>query len=84
MAGPLALRTGSPRIEDTRAYIQSLPGYNEALWNADQTKYNGVNIYGGVALTDTNSALYTQGLWLGNDSRPEIRSWPTVRGMSSS
>ncbi|MEZ5275327.1 MAG: TonB-dependent receptor [Opitutaceae bacterium] len=72
-AGPLALRSGSPRIEETRAYIESLPNYNADLWNGDRTKYNGVNIYGGVALTDANSVLQTPGMWLGNDSRPKIR-----------
>lgn len=72
-AGPLAIRSGSPRIDETRAYIESLPSFDASLWNGDQTQYNGVNIYGGSALTDRNSILYTPGLALGNDSRPKMQ-----------
>ncbi len=69
-AGTLALRAGAPRIAQTQAYIESLPNYNPALWNANRTAYNGVNIFGGGALTDTRSALYTPGLVLGTTNRP--------------
>lgn len=69
-AGTLALRTGSPRIAETRAYIESRPGYNPALWNAAKTTYNGVSIVGGGALTNTASPLYTPGLVLGTTTRP--------------
>jgi len=69
-AGTLAQRTGSPRIAETRAYIESRPGYNPALWNAARTTYNGVSIVGGGALTNTASALYTPGLVLGTTTRP--------------
>ncbi len=69
-AGTLGLRADSPRINDTRAYIESLPNYNPALWNAARTAYNGVNIFGGGALTDVRSALYTPGLAIGTVNRP--------------
>lgn len=69
-AGTLALRAGSPRIAETRAYIESLPNYNPALWNSARTAYNGINIFGGGALTTVGSALYTPGLALGTTSRP--------------
>lgn len=69
-AGALALRSGSPRMAETRSYIESLPNYNPALWNGARTAYNGVNIFGGGALTNANSALYTPGLALVTASRP--------------
>ncbi|WP_157772279.1 TonB-dependent receptor plug domain-containing protein [Lacunisphaera limnophila] len=69
-AGTLALRAGSPRIAETRAYIESRPGYNPALWNTARTAYNGINIFGGGALTTVGSALFTPGLGLGTTSRP--------------
>lgn len=69
-AGVLAMRTGSPRINETRAYIESLPSYNPALWNSARTAYNGVNIFGGGALTNTASPLFTPGLALSATSRP--------------
>ncbi len=71
--GPIAMRTGSPRIDDTRAYIESLPNYDASLWNSARTQYNGVNIYGGAAFTDTRSVFYTPGMWLGNTSRPKMQ-----------
>ena len=82
-AGVIAMRAGATtRINQTRAYIQSLPNYNAALWNSAQTQYNGVNIFGASALTDTRSALYTPGLGLITTSRPlqqvdqgELANW---------
>ncbi len=71
--GPVALRTGSPRIEDTRAYIESLPNYNPALWNSNRTQYNGAPIFGGAAFTNTASVFYTPGMWLGNTNRPRMQ-----------
>ncbi|WP_221033195.1 TonB-dependent receptor plug domain-containing protein [Actomonas aquatica] len=71
--GPVAMRTGSPRIDDTRAFIESMPGYNAALWNGDRTQYNGAPIYGGAAFTNTNSVFYTPGMWLGNTNRPRMQ-----------
>ncbi len=68
--GTLALRAGSPRIAETQAYIESLPNYDASKWNAARTAYNGVNIYGGGALTNVDSALYTPGLSLATTSRP--------------
>ena len=69
-AGTLAMRAGSPRINETRAYIESLPNYNPALWNGARTTYNGVSIVGGGALTNTASPLFTPGLALSTTSRP--------------
>lgn len=71
--GPIAQRTGSPRLEDTQNYIKGLPNYDDTLWNSDQTTYNGARIYGSNALTDTNSVFYTPGLVFGNSSRPKMR-----------
>lgn len=73
--GPLSLSNKSPIMDDTRAWIASMPGYDASLWDADQLKYNGVNIYGGGALTNPDSALYTPGLALGNSSRPKFRMY---------
>lgn len=69
-AGVLAQRAGSPRINETRAYIESLPNYNPALWNSARTAYNGVNIFGGGALTTSASPIGTPGLALSTTSRP--------------
>jgi hypothetical protein len=71
--GPIAMRTGSPRIEDTRAYIMGLPNYDASLWNGDMTQYNGANIWGGNAWTDPNSVFYTPGMGGGNTSRPKMQ-----------
>lgn len=71
--GPIAMRTGSGRIEQTRAYIRNTANYNPALWNADQTTYNGARIYGGTALTDPNSIFYSPGMSLSNNSRPKMQ-----------
>lgn len=71
--GPLAQRTGSPRIAETRAWIEAQPGFNASLWNSAKTQYNGVNIYGGGALTNANSILYTPGMIMNNNSRPKFR-----------
>jgi hypothetical protein len=73
VVGPLALRAGSPRIAETRSWIESRPNYNPALWNAARTQYNGVNIFGGAALTNVNSVLYTPGLSLATSSRPILQ-----------
>ncbi len=71
--GPVAMRPGSPRIDDTRTFIMNLPGYDDALWNGDMTQYNGVNIWGGNAFTDSRSVFYTPGMGLGNGSRPKLQ-----------
>lgn len=71
--GPIAQRTGSPRMDETRAYIMGLPGYDADLWNDDQTRYNGVRIYGWDAIGNTDSVLYTPGIEFGNISRPKIQ-----------
>ena len=71
--GPIALSGSSPILDQTRAWIASQPGYDASLWDANQLKYNGVNIYGSVALTDPNSALYSPGITFGNSSRPKYR-----------
>lgn len=73
--GPIAMRTGSPRIADTRAYIMGLPGYDASLWNSAQTQYNGINIYGlgSGTLDNPNSVFYAPGLVAGNGSRPKMQ-----------
>jgi hypothetical protein len=86
-AGTLALRAGSPRMAETRAYIESLPNYNPALWNSARTAYNGINVFGGGALTTVGSPLFTPGLALGTTSRPiqqtydgEVVNWFSPEG----
>lgn len=71
--GPLALRANSPRIDETRAWIESLPDYDASLWNANRTEYKGVPIFGPSALVDPESVLYTPGMELDNNSRPKFR-----------
>lgn len=71
--GPIALRSGSPRIEQTRAFIMGLPNYDSSLWNGNQTTYNGARIFGGSALTDTRSVFYSPGMTLSNNSRPKMQ-----------
>lgn len=66
----LALRAGSPRMDATRAFIESLPNYDATKWNAARTQYNGVNIFSGTAVTNPDSILYVPGLNLPNISRP--------------
>lgn len=70
--GPLAMRASSPRMDETRAWIESMPNFDASLWNSDKTSYNGSRIYGSGALTDPNSVLYTPGLILNNNSRPKF------------
>ncbi len=70
-AGTLSLRNDNlPFLNETRAYIESLPDYDASKWNGARTAYNGVNIFGGGALTDARSALYTPGLSLATVNRP--------------
>lgn len=71
--GPIAMRTGSPRINDTRAYIESLPSYDPALWNGNRTVYNGARIFGGSAFNTIGGVFYTPGMQLGNTSRPKMQ-----------
>ena len=72
--GPFAMSSNSPDLDRTRAWIASQPGYDASLWDANQLKYNGVNIYGRGALTDPNSMLYTPGLEISDKSnRPKFR-----------
>lgn len=73
VVGPIALRAGSPRINQTRAYIESRPNFNPALWNAARTIYNGVSIVGGAAITNPASILYTPGLNFATSSRPVLQ-----------
>ncbi len=49
--GPYIINASSPYADQTRAYIESLPDFDPALWNADQTKYNDVSIFGAGAMT---------------------------------
>jgi hypothetical protein len=73
--GPLALNRKSPIMDQTRAWIEAQPGFDASLWSDSDRRYNGVAIYGGSALTDPNSILYTPGLALGNNSRPKLRMY---------
>ncbi|MBC2605005.1 TonB-dependent receptor plug domain-containing protein [Pelagicoccus albus] len=71
--GPIAQRSSSPRMDETRAYIATLDGYDASLWNDDQTTYNGVAIYGWNALSNVDSIMYTPGIEFGNSSRPKMQ-----------
>ncbi len=41
----------SAHIQQVRNFIMSRPGYDPTKWNAAQTQYNGINIFGQTALT---------------------------------
>jgi len=71
--GPIAQRSGSPRMDETRAYIESLSNFDATRWNEDKTTYNGVNIFGWNAIGNTDSILYTPGIEFGNSSRPKMQ-----------
>lgn len=70
---PLAMRAGSPRIAETRTFIESRPNFNPALWNGARTQYAGVNIFGAGAVTNPNSILYVPGLNFPATSRPILQ-----------
>lgn len=67
--GPYILDTASPYANNVRAYIESRPNFNPALWNAAKTTYNGVTIFGEAALTTTTSTLYVPGITWTNQAR---------------
>lgn len=77
--GPYIINKSSPYADQARAYIQSLPNYNPALWNADKTSYNGNPIFGTAALTTaggfvagskaSSNALFVPGLTWTNEAR---------------
>ncbi len=70
--GPFVWSTASPRIDDTRAWIESQSGFNAALWNDAKTQYNGVNIYSWGVFGNVGSVMHTPGLVLDNNSRPKL------------
>ncbi len=69
----------SPYANEARAFIESLPGYNPALWNSARTTYNGISIFGEAAMTNVagfvpgkspaTSALFVPGLIWGTNTR---------------
>jgi len=71
--GPIVMSSGSPNIALTRQNIMAMPGYDASKWNAAQTAYNGVNIYGTGTVTNTASALYAPGLQFPTLSRPIVQ-----------
>ncbi|KAF0095843.1 MAG: TonB-dependent receptor plug [Puniceicoccaceae bacterium 5H] len=80
LGGPYVMNAGSMRADDTRAYIESLPGYDESLWNTYdpekdnyRTSYNGVSIFGEGALYNQDSALYVPGITWTNRGRPTMQ-----------
>jgi outer membrane receptor protein involved in Fe transport len=62
VSGPYVINSASPFANDVRAWIESRPNFNPALWNAARTTYNNVTIFGQVALTNSNSILYVPGM----------------------
>ena len=73
--GPFVWSTSSPRIDDTRAWIESQPGFSAALWNSAKTQYNGVNIYSWGVFSNPNSIMFTPGMILDNNSRPKYHMY---------
>ncbi len=69
VVGPYIIDGNSPRANEVRQYIESRPDYDPTKWNAARTQYNGVNIFGDVALTNTASALYVPGITWQNQAR---------------
>lgn len=68
----------SPYANDLRAFIESRPGFNPALWNAAKTQYNGINIFGNarwgvpanwVAGTPSPNILFVPGIGEVNQAR---------------
>jgi hypothetical protein len=82
VSGPYIIDAASPRANEVRQYIESLPNYNPALWNAARTQYNGVGIFGDAAMTNAASVLYVPGLFVQNQARTlmqiqdgELHNW---------
>lgn len=77
--GVLINNASSPYANETRTFIESLPGYNPALWNTARTQYNGQNIFGDAILTNSagfvaggapaNNVLFVPGIGLVNQGR---------------
>ena len=49
--GDYVINASSPLANEVRTFIESMPNFNPALWNAAKTTYNGVTIFGDAALT---------------------------------
>src|SRR5690606_36179525 len=73
--GPYVINANHPDADATRAHIESLPGYDASLWNANRTAYNGVNIFGSGAATtfSPNNALYVPGITWVNQGRTTMQ-----------
>ena len=54
VVGDYVINASSPLAAEARNFIQGMPNYNPALWNAAKTTYNGVTIFGEAALTTSN------------------------------
>jgi hypothetical protein len=81
---PLSMINKGPRIQETRDWIKTLPGYDANLWNNPanpdaSTKYNGANIFGASAVLDPNSVLFTPGMGLGGHAGNSGNSRPIFR-----
>ena len=77
--GPLSMNNRGPRIDETRAYIESLPGFDADLWNGNKRQYNGVNIFGSGAVLGPGSILYAPGLALGGHTGTRGNARPIFR-----
>ncbi len=51
--GAYVVNASSPHANLVRETIASLPGYDASKWNANQTTYNGISIFGDAALTNS-------------------------------
>lgn len=77
--GSYVINAASPYAGEARAFIESMPSYNPALWNAAKTTYNGISIFGEAALTNVagfvagkspaSSALFVPGITWGTNTR---------------
>jgi outer membrane receptor protein involved in Fe transport len=82
--GVYVINANSSYANDVRNFIASRPGYDPALWNAAQTAYNGVNVFGDAALTTagtfsagsntpSNNALFVPGITWTNQARTTMQ-----------
>ncbi|MCW5548224.1 MAG: TonB-dependent receptor plug domain-containing protein [Opitutaceae bacterium] len=76
--GMRVINASSPEANDLRAFIESRPGFNPALWNGAKTQYNGINIFGNnswaipanwVAGTPSPNILFVPGIGEANQGR---------------
>lgn len=80
VVGSYVINANAPQANEVRAFIESQPGFNPALWNAARTAYNGINIFGDAALTTntgfvastntrSNNPLFVPGITWANAAR---------------